>query len=213
MYNETEINKKLEIFRERLKELRGGTRLQDVAKDIGISRASLGYYENGDRKPDIEILMKLADYYHVSSDYLLGVSDVKRADSTIQSMALKTGLSEKVINKLCYYNERMTDYTKALNIVLQSLNFESALHHIPKYIQTVKIVDLLRKQRRGRYEEVLNSEPDGMVNGKPVYNWPYCDDLEKNYEENEKEMILQEYSIDKAFKYIIQELERIAKAE
>lgn len=70
MYNETDTGKKLEIFRERLKALRGEARLQDVAKDIGISRASLGYYENGDRKPDIEILMKLADYYHVSCDYL-----------------------------------------------------------------------------------------------------------------------------------------------
>ena len=48
MYNETDTGKKLEIFRERLKALRGEARLQDVAKDIGISRASLGYYENGD---------------------------------------------------------------------------------------------------------------------------------------------------------------------
>lgn len=43
MNNETEISRKLEIFRERLKELRGNSRLQDVAKDIGISRASLGH--------------------------------------------------------------------------------------------------------------------------------------------------------------------------
>lgn len=195
----------------RLKELRGTVNQLEVAEAIGISRAALGYYESGKRKPDADIIRKLCEYYHVSSDYLLGLSDIKKADSTIQGIASMTGLSENVINKLCYYNERITSYTESLNIILRSPNFESALHHIPKYIQAVKIFNLLQNQRRERYENVLSSEPDGMIDGKAIYNWPYNDDLDKNYKECEKEMILQEYSIDKAFKYIIQELERIAK--
>lgn len=209
MYKETEINNKLEIFRERLKELRGNSRLQDVAKDIGISRASLGYYENGDRKPDIEILMKLADYYHVSSDYLLGISDVKRADITTQGMVLKTGLSENVINRLCYYNERMNEYTKVLDIVLQSSAFQNALHHISKYMPAVKVTHQLHKQIIERYENVLNAEPDCGT----AHNWPYNDDLEKEHKEKEEKMFLQEYLIDKAFKNLIEDLGEKAKTE
>ena len=54
------------IFANRLKELRGNRTLQEVADEIGITRVALGYYEKGERKPDIEILHRLAAYYHVS---------------------------------------------------------------------------------------------------------------------------------------------------
>lgn len=207
MYKETEINSKLEIFRERLKELRGNSRLQDVAKDIGISRASLGYYENGDRKPDIEILMKLADYYHVSSDYLLGMSDVKKADSTIQSMVLKTGLSENVINKLCYYKERMTEFTDSLNIVLKSTNFEKVLSEVKEYMDAVKMTDELTKIRRKRREEVFSKQPDGP-NGS--YNWPYNDNLDEIWSESHQKEELSEFHLDMHFKFLIRELAKLA---
>lgn len=60
-------------FSDRLKELRGNRSLQEVADAIGISRVSLGYYETGSRKPDIEMLYKICKYYNVSSDYLIGI--------------------------------------------------------------------------------------------------------------------------------------------
>ena len=41
------------IFSSRLKYLRGNRNQDDVAKELGISRASLSYYETGARKPDI----------------------------------------------------------------------------------------------------------------------------------------------------------------
>ena len=41
------------IFSERLKELRGKKTLQEVADSIGITRVAMGYYEKGERKPDI----------------------------------------------------------------------------------------------------------------------------------------------------------------
>lgn len=63
------------LFCERLKELRGDKSLQSVSNSLGISRATLGYYESGERKPDAEILSRIAKYYKVSSDYLLGLND------------------------------------------------------------------------------------------------------------------------------------------
>lgn len=209
MYGETDINEKLEIFKERLKTLRGGARLQDVAGDIGISRASLGYYENGDRKPDIEVLIKLAEYYKVSSDYLMGISDVKTPDVATKGIALKTGLSEDIINKLCRYNDRMPEFTKALNIILRHSSFENALHHISKYMPAVKIEHQLYEQVIERYREIDNSEPDCGT----AHNYPYCDGLEEKHAEKEKEMLLQEYLIDKAFKNLIEYLRETAKEE
>ena len=42
-----------------------------VAMDLNISREALSYYENGQRCPNLEMLLKLSDYYHVSIDYLI----------------------------------------------------------------------------------------------------------------------------------------------
>lgn len=82
------------IFKRRLKELRGDTKQQEVANAIGISRATLGYYENGDRKPDIEVLARIAEYFHVSCDYLLGFTDVKTPNEEVQNISNLTGLNE-----------------------------------------------------------------------------------------------------------------------
>ncbi len=62
---------------ERLKKLReqSGLYQDDVAETIGTSGRNIGYYENGDRRPNPEMLVKLADFYNVSVDYLLGRSD------------------------------------------------------------------------------------------------------------------------------------------
>ena len=61
---------------DRLKKLRGDGRTQeDVAKAVGVSRAAYSHFENNRNEPDNDTLKKLAQYYDVSIDYLLGKSD------------------------------------------------------------------------------------------------------------------------------------------
>lgn len=60
---------------DRLKQLRGKQTQEDVAQYLGISRARYSHYENGRSEPDNETLNKLADFFHVTTDYLLGRSD------------------------------------------------------------------------------------------------------------------------------------------
>ena len=61
----------------RLRELRKdkGLRQIDLAQILGISPQSLGYYENQVNKPDPEMLVRIANYFNVSVDYLLGRED------------------------------------------------------------------------------------------------------------------------------------------
>lgn len=47
-------------------------KIEDVAKEISLSTDRYGKYERGERQPDIETLIKLANYYKVSLDYLTG---------------------------------------------------------------------------------------------------------------------------------------------
>ena len=46
-----------------------------VAMDLNISREALSYYENGKRCPNLEMLVKMFDYFHVSIDYLIKGSE------------------------------------------------------------------------------------------------------------------------------------------
>lgn len=45
---------------------------EELAKRVGISRAALSHYEKNRREPDYETLERIADYFEVNVDYLLG---------------------------------------------------------------------------------------------------------------------------------------------
>ena len=63
----------------RIKELRTSMSLNqsELAKILGISQGTLSYWENGVYEPDNKSLVTLAEYFNVTTDYLLGKSDVK----------------------------------------------------------------------------------------------------------------------------------------
>lgn len=48
-----------------------------VAMDLNISREALSYYENGQRCPNLEMLVKMSEYFNVSIDYLITGHDFK----------------------------------------------------------------------------------------------------------------------------------------
>lgn len=56
-----------------LKEIRKSKRLNQlkVATDLNISRESISYYENGQREPSLDLLVKMSEYFNVSINYLI----------------------------------------------------------------------------------------------------------------------------------------------
>ena len=42
-----------------------------VAMELSISREALSHYENGKRSPDVDMLMRMSNYFNVSIDYLI----------------------------------------------------------------------------------------------------------------------------------------------
>ena len=61
-------------FEENLKSLRERNNLSQIelSKRIGLSNVTLSQYEKGVRKPDIQTLTLIAQFFNVSTDYLLG---------------------------------------------------------------------------------------------------------------------------------------------
>ena len=47
----------------------------EIAEKLGISRSTIGMYETGAREPDFETLEKIADFFNVDIDFLLGRTD------------------------------------------------------------------------------------------------------------------------------------------
>lgn len=65
------------MFGERLAALRNekGLSQYELAEKLAFSRGQIGNYEQGTREPDFANLIKIADFFQVSIDYLLGRSD------------------------------------------------------------------------------------------------------------------------------------------
>lgn len=67
----------MKIFQTRLIEQRklNGLTQRQVAEHLQVAQPSYIRYENGTSEPTLENLVKLADFFDVSVDYLLGRSD------------------------------------------------------------------------------------------------------------------------------------------
>lgn len=63
-----------------------GLTSEELCSKIGIKGGSYRNYERNDRKPDYDTLVKLADFYGVTTDYLLGRPDAKEPADPIASL-------------------------------------------------------------------------------------------------------------------------------
>lgn len=68
------------MFGTRLQTLRKERKLrqEDMAKQLGIARTTYAMYEQGNREPDYNTLIKLATFFEVSIDYLLGTTEIRQ---------------------------------------------------------------------------------------------------------------------------------------
>lgn len=87
-----------------LREAKGETQ-QELADAIGITRQSLSRYEIATRTINVDVLGALAQHFNVTTDYLLGLSDVKSTEKDIKIACEMTGLSEKSINTLRFFHD------------------------------------------------------------------------------------------------------------
>lgn len=67
----------MKIFAERLKQLRQEQKKTqtEMAEYLGLKIRAYQYYESGGHYPEVPNLIKIADYFGVTTDYLLGRSD------------------------------------------------------------------------------------------------------------------------------------------
>ena len=102
-----------QVFGKRLKELRKehGCTIEQFADMVGISKSTLGYYENDKRMPDIEILARIANVLNVSADYLIGRTNTIARKGKLKTVCDFTGLFDQAAEYLSELVENR-DYEK-----------------------------------------------------------------------------------------------------
>lgn len=83
----------------RIKKLREekNMRQEELAKVLSISPSAIGMYERDEREPNDDLKLKLANFFNVSTDYLLGKSDIRNQEE-IETDKINIGLSKKDYN-------------------------------------------------------------------------------------------------------------------
>lgn len=135
MKNDKETDKKYKYntnakTAERIAELIGDTPSGTVAKDLGLTRQTISNFVNGRYKPVGDNLEKLADYFGVSTDYILGRTDVKSPDTKIQGVCKYLGLTEQAVNiltELSKHHSNLSDFIiKHLTAIINEITLLSA---------------------------------------------------------------------------------------
>lgn len=124
-----------------MRQLMQTTTQAELAGYLSKTRQSITYYCDGSSSPDWETLVKIADYFDVSTDYLLGrTSDPKRNPSVMDEL----GLSGDAIIHLRGCNKDGS--IDAMNLLLENYRFIQLITQITHFIDNVSHNTLLSKQ-------------------------------------------------------------------
>lgn len=112
-----------------LKNLRENQKLtqQDVADGISVNSSTYKNYEYGRREPDLKTVSKLADFYHVTTDYLLGRETYTPEPlDDLASQFNMTALEKKILdNYLALPKHMRTDLMEFLHKSVKEVQEES----------------------------------------------------------------------------------------
>lgn len=79
-----------------------GLTIKELSQKINCNEKTISFYENGERELSIGTLQKYADFFNVSTDYLLGRTERKTSNIDHQKICELTGLTDDALCALIY---------------------------------------------------------------------------------------------------------------
>ena len=98
-------------FADRLSEMidsmkKEGKTIRDIAEESGVPSGSISKYQNDAGEAGINSLVKLASYFDVSTDFLLGLSEIASGNADDMAIEKRLGLSSTTIEKLSRFHAK-----------------------------------------------------------------------------------------------------------
>lgn len=115
-----------------LRELRGLSQAQ-LAKKLNIGTSTLGMWETDKRKPNPDALVSIANYFNVSTDYLLGNTNSKQGSvpewATDKDKKDLQKFLEDNANSMTYGGEELThDEKQQLRVAMETIFWKRHKH-------------------------------------------------------------------------------------
>lgn len=105
---------------------RNGTTIKAVAEKVGVTRQAFSQYQDGSTQPNAETIVKIAEYFNVTTDYLL-IGDDRTADENMNIVCDFTGLSKNAVDTLCNFN---TIKSTTVSRIIESEEFSNIVNKI-----------------------------------------------------------------------------------
>ena len=146
-----------EIIARRLSELRKekGVKQDEIAEILNVKRATVANYEAGKRAPDYETIIKLADYYGVSCDYILRGIECEFAEIGGTTGLMQEAIEELKTEKLIAENntKEYSNYFKITNSFIQSGIFLDITLCVTKLENSLKEKNILLNMQKKTFTE------------------------------------------------------------
>ena len=95
-----------------------GISQQKLASIIGISQQSINKYENHNIEPDIDTLIRIANFFNTSVDYLIGHSNIDRVIESVQPYDLNEDEAAFIDN----YRKLSGNEKESLKLIIENYN-------------------------------------------------------------------------------------------
>lgn len=115
-------------FGELLSELRKdrGMTQRDLGQVLHVSVSTISNYEKDVHLPDVEKLVNIADFFHVTTDYLLGRTEYNVSLDELSKVVLRGKTVAEVVEMLQVLNEEQLN---ALGVALDDMYFKTSVIH------------------------------------------------------------------------------------
>lgn len=132
---------------------------------LGCSIQAINQFRYGDSRPSLDNLVKIAEFYNVSTDYLLGRTDEPSIRPDVQAACLATGLSGNAMNRILLETSPLPGEIVPESDLRQISVFETLLLS-SSFWRTVRLLGgyiKAAKQNRTRAEEI--AQEYRLING------------------------------------------------
>ena len=151
-YDTTVFDKATSPFAKRLQEL--VTNPSALKEYLGCSLQAINQYKMGTAFPKTENLIKIADFYGISVDYLLGRTDIPNMDTNIQAVHGLTGLSVGAIAKLSDLKHQNNQaFLNVISVLLEDKNTDFFLS---------LLCSIIGFDYTGKGDEIIPQDVDGV---------------------------------------------------